>query len=1060
MLDGMIDKRRMVAPITEHRFGRKLLLLAPLKLGKYLVRASRFRAARILLYVPGRLYPEDVRVMHLRAISAEEMGDHDTAAVLRAARLRKLVVPMVANKDFTGIFMIMAELERTRRPIQFKAGRMIAQQMVSPKGRATLLEAARKARKKFKQSAFLSHMISLCEAMDGDYRGASQRLVREIAAQEKSEGLLKPARLRMLQQSWRVVDLIARERMDWTEDLGEGQRMAVPGKQRSTPPAGATRATAGDASPPVPFKEAALQQRRRDEYLMLCDRDFARAEGITGQLAAITEMLRMGIRHMPDYHSSYELAGTRLREMAGELEELFSPESVSTLERAVRTVDDLCVWLRLARRLGMTDETARIIAHLELLSQDEKVTPALWPAPGVIAKDQRCEATAARIMALVERNTPVHNRDARDYFRWAAEANRYEAADAFYARMPAPLHRRHGLLYYANILQRQGRFKEALKVVTDVHGQMLASPGRLNAFSNHSLIKRQGELAFLIETERLYSSVKQPKNPEAVVLIAPRNIDQLRRYPLQVLLEFKRRGWAVVPLVEGLLPRELTGDMAIDVMNGAISATQRLSPKAKLVMPEPEDFVADPTTGSMRWGDMNLSHPVWEDAAINRRRYNIDWGCPELQHYLGGLMEWSRLTARVLSYAKAQHDLTGRKTACMSLFNSRIPDAVFRFFCEREGNPETFFFLHAANGYQNYFTNFATNISQRFVLRNMTRTPHVRSASFPVPAYYEAYYQENSARLPQIMERFAGITKVRRSTAGTKFRPEEAIQADARIAEWRARGGKVACAFGKVVCDSGVPYDGGPAHASMKDWINHTIRAVQGSDTLLLIKPHPHELNNEISTFPTEFFKDLIEEPVNENTLFMGHRWFDMDDMRERMDLGLVYNGTTAIELGLMGIPAVLAGYFAPVDYPIGHAVPKDRAEYAAYVRFEKPARVVPDIRERAAVWLDYMANEAFTQSYRYHARPVTNRVLYPPYWFTEDLKRMKDKGDPAVQELAGRGMNQRLEPGAAAAMKQERARRQAAAETVHPMPAARAKIMAKAFLRRWASLLTGRKAS
>src|SRR6056297_3848939 len=109
---------------------------------------------------------------------------------------------------------------------------------------------------------------------------------------------------------------------------------------------------------------------------------------------------------------------------------------------------------------------------------------------------------------------------------------------------------------------------------------------------------------------------------------------------------------------------------------------------------------------------------------------------------------------------------------------------------------------------------------------------------------------------------------------------------------------------------------------------------------------------------------------MSENGLFLGHRWFDMHDMRERMDLGLIYNGTTAIELGLMGIPAVLCGDFAPVDYPIGHMVPKDRADYEAYLRFEKPAVVALDIRERAAVWLDYMANEDFTQSYRFHARP------------------------------------------------------------------------------------------
>ena len=1043
----MSDPAKRPAPLREHRFARRLLLRAPLTFSKRCLDTGRHGMASWVLALVARLYPDEVRVMHLRAIAAEHQGKQAMAAQLRAARLRVLVVPLIAKRDYTGILIVMAEMERTHLSIQFKAGQFIAKALVTEEGRRTLLVSAQKARKRFRESAYLSHVISLCEAMDGDYRKAARRLVDEIDTPHAAPPELMEKRRKILQQSWRVVDLIARERMDWTEDdAPERQAEGGPG-----------------SGVPVAFKEKALQERQRDTYLSLCDADFRGAKHLAKKLRAIEEMLRMGIRHSPDYSETFALARHRLTGMADDLEPLFSTGAGASAKGVESVVDDLCAYLRLARRLGLTGPAARIVAHLEDLSLNAELAAVLWPAPGVIAKDSACLDVAERIMARVEQHPPKANRDARDYFRWAAEANRYDKADAFYAALPKALLRRHGLLYYVNILQRQGRFSEGLTILTDVHGQLLANPSLLNAFSNHSLIKRHGELRFLIETERLYASVEQPKDPKAVVLIAPRNIDQLRRYPLMVLLEFKRQGWAVVPLVEGLLPRELTGDPAIDVMNGAISATCRLSDAADLTMPEIKDFVADPATGTLRWGEMDLSHPVWEDAAINRRRYSIVWDCPELQHYLGNLMTWTAVIGRVLDYAKGQHDQTGRKTACMSLVNSRIPDALFRFYCAHRGDPEGFFFLHAANGYQNYFSNFSTNISQRFVLRNMTKVPHVRSASFPIPEYFDAYYAENTARIPQIMDRFAGITKVKRSTGGTKRRPPEAIAVDERIAAWRAKGGKVACAFGKVVCDSGVPHDGGPAHRSMKDWINHSVRAVAGSGTLLLIKPHPHELNNEISTFPTEYFRDLIDAPLGENAVFLGHRWFDMDDMRERMDLGLVYNGTTAIELGLMGIPAVLTGDFAPVDYPIGHVVPKDRAEYEAYLRFEKPAIVAEDIRERAAVWLDYMANEAFTQSYRFHARPVTNKVLYPPYWFRDDLMKNAKAPAPEVLELAGRAMGARMEPGAEAALRRARERdldhlrRQSAV----PVPIAQARRQkARGFLQRWANKVLGRKAS
>lgn len=1012
----MHDPGQGRARLREHRLARKLLLQAPLKLGRRCLEAGLHRSASGLFGFAARLYPEEIGLMHQRAIAAEHRGRHALAARLRAARLRILVVPMIANRDYTGILIVMAEMERTHLSIQFKAGQLIAQALVTETGRRVILDAARKARKRFRESAFLSHIISLCEAMDGDYRQAARRLMDEIAMPHAAPPVLAEKRRKILHQSWRVVDLIARERMDWTEEPA-----ALSGKVQ-WPGAGVAHA----------FKEKALQERQRATYLALCDAEFEAAKRPGRKLRAIEEMLRTGIRHCPDYTQSHALARHRLLSLTGYLEGLFAAEAVGSHKERVAIVDDLCAYLRLARRLGLPERAARIVGHLGQLSLNAEWIAALWPAPGVIARDRACLEVAERIMSRVERQPPKASRDVRDYFRWAAEANRYDKADAFFASLPKALHRRHGLLYHVNILQRQGRFREALKILSDVHGQLLANPSLLNAFSNHSLIKRHGELEFLIETERLYSSVAQPKTPKGVVLIAPRNIDQLRRYPLMVLVELKRQGWAVVPLVEGVLPREVTGDPAIDVMTCAISATCRLSDAADRVMPELEDFVADPATGTLEWGEMDLSHPVWEDAAINRRRYSIEWGCPELQSYIGNLMHWTAVMGRVLEHARALHDLTGRRTACMSLFNGRMPDGLFRFYCAARGDPETFFFLHAANGYQNYFSNFSTNISHRFVLRNMTKVPKLRSASFPIPEYFEAYYAENTARIPQIMERFAGIPKVTRSTIGATARPPEAQEADARIAAWRARGGKVACAFGKVVCDSGVPHDGGPAHRSMKDWINHSVRAVDGSDTLLLIKPHPHELNNEIATFPTEYFRDLIDVPMSDNVLFLGHRWFDMHDMQERMDLGLIYNGTTAIELGLMGIPALLCGDFAPVDYPIGHVVPRDRADYEAYLRFEKPALVAGDIRERAAVWLDYMANEDFTQNYRFHARPVTNKVLYPPYWFAEDLAQAGPS--PEIEELVARALGERLEPGGEAALRDRRAREEAAGQSAASM--------------------------
>jgi len=995
----------------------------PLKTGRFFLSRGCPKIALYLLALPAGIVPKDARVLHARAQSYERLGDHERGAELRARRLRSLLPRYIKRKNFVEILKIMAELERTYRSGQYQAGRLIAQQLVSEVGRKRILDCALKARQRFKESAFLTHLIALCRAMDNDYHLANRSLVHEITHPFDAPEALVARRFKLLQTTWRAVDQIAREQMDWANEGGEYRRLfnsaeespRVPSTEQGHDKAFVAKTDYKAEKQFLSFKEHSLQGRDREEYLRICDTEFTAANTLAGRLRAVEEMLRTGIRHVPDYTTSYDLARLRLSSLDGELTWLLSEEAVA--QDATGTVLNLCSWLNLARRLSMSAIETQIIEHLQSLSERDALLFAMWPAPAAIVQTEAYGDSAAHIAERLERIAPKINRDMQFYFRWAMTARAYEKADAFFASLPKNMQRRHGLLYYANILQRQGRFKEALVIVGEVHGQILSNPSALNGFTNYSLIKRAGELRFLIETAKIFTSVPQPRDPKGVVLIAPRNIDHLRRYPLMVLLEFKKRGWAVVPIVEGLLPRELTGDASIDVMNGAISPTIRLRKTAREVMPEVTDFHVDIRSGSIRWGDIDLSHSVWEDAAINRRRYSINYDCPELQRYLGGLADWTRSMARVLQYARRTSIGTGRKTACISLFSHRLPDSVFRFFCDVHGHPDEFFYLAAANGYQNYFTNFSTNVSQRFVLRNMTRTPHVRSASFPVPEYFEEYYRQKSEELPKIIERFQPITKVKRSTAGTTGRPVEADHLDQKIQAWRAKGGKVVCAFGKVVCDSSVPFDGGPGHSSMKDWINHCIRAVQGSDTLLLIKPHPHELNNQIATFPTEYFRDLIDEPLGENAVFLGHRWFDIHDMKDRMDLGLIYNGTTTVELGLLGIPCVLAGHYAPIDYPIGHFQPASREEFEACLRFEKTVEVAPDLVERAAVWLDYMANDNFTQSYRFHARPVTNKVLYPPYWFKEDLDSYRAGQAPAVAELVGRALGERSEPGASSDM-------------------------------------------
>ena len=95
----------------------------------------------------------------------------------------------------------------------------------------------------------------------------------------------------------------------------------------------------------------------------------------------------------------------------------------------------------------------------------------------------------------------------------------------------------------------------------------------------------------------------------------------------------------------------------------------------------------------------------------------------------------------------------------------------------------------------------------------------------------------------------------------------------------------------------------------------------------------------------------------------------------------------------------------------MGHIVPQDRDHYTALLQSRTVPQGLPDMRARAALWLDYMSNGRFALDYRYHERPVTNKVVYPPHWIDEDVAGYFDSGDSNVTALAGRITGSHPEP-------------------------------------------------
>lgn len=807
-------------------------------------------------------------------------------------------------------------------------------------------------------------------------------------------------RAESLSKLWKIVDSAARDQMRWVvPDADHGAAYARFDFVREFEALPHDRPWQNHLTT-LAFAEPLLQGRQNSAYLKRCALAFEQTKTLYQRLQVIRAMCRQGVRRIPDYGPAYDQARALYNSCLTEMEAAIEQGRTGRL----RDLRAHLRWLRSARdiavQIGEVDHAKVLTVAIADCARGDAGGDGLWMVANALAQDPESRSVAVDLVRNVK---PEREQDLRDFYQFVIRTGEYDRAHAVFKRLPESSQTRQSALGYATILQRSHRFEEAEKVVRAVHAKLLSNVDALDHFISYGLFRRAGELRFATETARYYGATPQPDNPKGVILVTARSFEQLRRTPIVTLLEWKRKGWAVVPIFEGILPLQKTDVEAIDRFAGCVRLTNELRDDADEWLAPVEPWDADFANGSLKWRGIDMSHAFWEEAAISRRVYGVTWSCPALKRSLANLVGWTDKTTRVLETARSTFGQLGLRCGALVLSSFRLPDAVGRFYCDAFGDARDFFCIQASNGYENYFTNFQKNISTRLTIRNMTAHPGVRSSSMPLASHVTRTMSEDRASVERSTQILLETARSKPHGHRADAAREEAYE---RITRWKASGGRVACAFGRVICDSGVPYDGGPSHASLKDWVQHTIECVAGSRTMLVIKPHPHELREEVACFLNETFRDLLPKELPENVIYLGHDWFETHELEEFVDLALIYSGTTAVEMALLGVPTVLTGYFGPIDYPLGHAVPEDREDYRRLVRLERKVAPPKDGPLRAAAWLTLMGSDDVSVPYRYHSRQITNCVVYPPFWFSEEIEPYLSKGDANVTLLAERGIS------------------------------------------------------
>ncbi|MGQ3238759.1 hypothetical protein, partial [Shinella sp.] len=493
-----------------------------------------------------------------------------------------------------------------------------------------------------------------------------------------------------------------------------------------------------------------------------------------------------------------------------------------------------------------------------------------------------------------------------------------------------------------------------------------------------------------------------------VVFTFPISRWRLRNLPLFAFAQLRKRNVAIVSLVDGVMPSDRTGRPELDQFAGAFTRFKRFyrgwgSGESQGL----EKWDLRPEEGIMSYEGLNIFQGFVETLQTQDRRNTFDFSNPSVlrrmekyinhaSHLIRGLEDMEDVFRKV--DVPIRFIVTDGHVAT-------IP--IFRQFCLLK-NIKNVEAVYINNSYENYYSNLSTFVSTSLSVKNITATPTLRAPFLAVESEFLAWLDSNRHRKDEwkrLADKAMTHDRVQRQTDN-----DERDGVLARVEAAREEGIHVIGLLGKVPADLAVPVDGGPAHKDIRDWLNHTVSVV-GSDprTMLLIKPHPHERRGEIGRFVTEEFADMIDGPLPSNVIILGHQWFNLKDMKELIDLGLLWNGTACMEFGMLGIPALAGGWFAPIDYPVGIRTAVDREEYEFLLRTPGAVTLEPDVGLRCQALMAYMASEEMSIPYRYTARPATNIGLKRYFeWFDEDVENWRKFGDPRIERICDRIMEEK----------------------------------------------------
>lgn len=569
----------------------------------------------------------------------------------------------------------------------------------------------------------------------------------------------------------------------------------------------------------------------------------------------------------------------------------------------------------------------------------------------------------------------------------------YKGFFSFYKSLPSKYKSSEKVMQMlAKVYREIGMFEKSKNIIAE----MLSSSRTLAR--RVALQSEIDKLEFCQQTSSIINAVPQPKLPKGVVFLASQTCFNTLAMITPVILELKKQGFAFINLTAGMTLEQPVGIPYIDKLQGIIPL--------ELTNNEMHyDWIVNWETKRVETQNINFYQGFYERLSTSSRRFFVDINRDPMinKEFYNTL----RRADTCLYAAKSILDdvvSKGLPSIILSGNTHVTPFSVFRDFSMYTNSP-LLSFVNCNVAYEAYFSNLGSKFANTMCVTDMTLYPTIRAPFMAREDQFNSWFERNQEN-PEYINKANDLLSLNRVGSTTNDKELEIIS---YLKEKKKQGKKIICAFGKVPVDLNVPFDGGPAHKNMSDWITHTVQVCNqlSDDVILLVKPHPHELRPEIALDLVESFEDLIQCELGNNIRVLGHKDINGQALVPYLDLALLYNGSSGIEMTAQGIPVMMTSYFGNYDYPVDLLYPKDRAHYEQFISLLDYPNPSLELRKRAAFLLCYLGTEEISIINQYSKRQLTNDRMGYPKWRMKKINEFLKNGDPKM-ELAARRITEK----------------------------------------------------